>query len=78
VNGLFYALLAIIVGVATVAFGGGGIQTARGYWERVSSRAEMKASETRRQADPEAARQQGERLVGIPELEEEEWRKPTS
>jgi hypothetical protein len=53
VNGLFYALLAIIVGVATVAFGGGGIQTARGYWERVSSRAEMKASEIRRQADPE-------------------------
>jgi hypothetical protein len=38
----------------------------------------MKASEIRRQADPEAARQQGERFVGIPELEEEEWRKPTS
>ena len=47
VNGLFYALLAIVVGVAIVAFGVGGIQTARGYWERVSSRAEMKASEIR-------------------------------
>lgn len=78
VNGLFYALLAIIVGVAIVAFGVGGIQTARGYWERVSRRAEMKASEIRQQADPEAARQQGERLVGIPELEEEKWPKPTS
>ena len=55
-NGLFYALLAIIVGVAIVAFGGGGIQTARGYWECVSSRAEMKASEIRQQANPEAAR----------------------
>jgi hypothetical protein len=33
VNGLFYALLAIIVGVAIVAFGGGGIQTARRYWD---------------------------------------------
>jgi len=78
VNGLFYALLAIIVGVAIVAFGVGGIQTARGYWERVSRRAEMKASEIRQQADPEAARQQGERLVGIPELEEKKWPKPTS
>ena len=47
VNGLFYALLAIIVGVAIVAFGGGGIQTARGYWERVSRRAETTASEIR-------------------------------
>jgi hypothetical protein len=45
-------LLAIIVGVAIVAFGGGGIQTARGYWERVSRRAEMKASEIQREADP--------------------------
>jgi hypothetical protein len=78
VNGLFYALLAIIVGVAIVAFGVGGIQTARGYWERVSRRAEMKASEIRQQADPEAARQLGETLVGIPELEEEKWPKPTS
>jgi hypothetical protein len=77
VNGLFYALLAIIVGVAIVAFGGGGIQTARGYWERVSSRAEMKASEIRQQADPEAARQRGKEVVGIPELEQELPPKPT-
>ena len=78
VNGLFYALLAIIVGVAIVAFGGGGIQTARGYWERVSSRAEMKASEIRQQANPEAARQRGkEVVVGIPELEQELPPKPT-
>jgi hypothetical protein len=77
VNGLFYAMLAIIVGVAIVAFGGGGIQTARGYWERVSSRAEMKASEIRQQANPEAARERGKEVVGIPELEQELPPKPT-
>jgi mechanosensitive ion channel-like protein len=78
VNGLFYALLAIIVGVAIVAFGGGGIQTARGYWERVSSRAEMKASEVRQKADPAAARQRSEEIVGVPELDEEARRRPMS
>jgi hypothetical protein len=77
VNGLFYALLAIIVGVAIVAFGGGGIQTARGYWERVSRRAEMTASEIRREADPEAARQRAEEVVGIPEVDEDARRRPS-
>jgi Conserved TM helix len=71
VNGLFYALLAIIVGVAIVAFGGGGIQTARGYWERVSQRADAKASEIRRSAAPEAAHQRDSDVVGIPEVEQE-------
>jgi hypothetical protein len=66
------------VGVAIVAFGGGGIQTARGYWERVSRQAEMKASEIRQQADPEeAARQRSREVVGIPELEQELPPKPT-
>ena len=77
VNGLFYALLAIIVGVAIVAFGGGGIQTARGYWERVSRRAEMTASEIRQEADPKAARQRAEEVVGIPEVDEEARRRPS-
>jgi hypothetical protein len=76
VNGLFYALLAIIVGVAIVAFGGGGIQTARRYWEQVSRRAEMKASEIQQEADPEAARRRGKEAVGIPELDEEAQRGP--
>ena len=78
VNGLFYALLAIIVGVAIVAFGGGGIQTARGYWERVSRRAEMTASEIRQDANPEAARQRAEEVVGIPEVDEEAPRRPSA
>jgi hypothetical protein len=60
VNGLFYALLAIIVGSAIVAIGGGGIQTMRRYWERASSRAEEKGSEVKTQADPDAARRRVE------------------
>jgi len=35
VNGLFYALLAILVGSAVIAIGGGGIQPMRGRWESV-------------------------------------------
>ena len=71
VNGLFYALLAIIVGVAIVAFGGGGIQTAHGYWERVSRRADAKASEIRRSATPETPHERSSDVVGIPEVEQE-------
>lgn len=34
VNGLFYAILAVIVGSSIVAIGGGGIQPMRARWER--------------------------------------------
>jgi hypothetical protein len=71
VNGLFYALLAIIVGTAIVAFGGGGIQTARRYWERASGRVEAKASEIRQEADPTAAHERAKDVVAVPEHEEE-------
>ena len=50
VNGLFYALLAIIVGSAVVAIGGGGIKTMGRYWERVSMRAEQESSNVRAEA----------------------------
>jgi hypothetical protein len=40
VNGLFYALLAIVVGASVVAFGGGGIPVARRYVERWAQRAD--------------------------------------
>lgn len=43
VNGLFYAVLALIVGVAIVAIGGGGIQPMRQRWERALNRAEREA-----------------------------------
>ena len=69
VNGLFYALLAIIVGVAIVALGGGGIQTARRYWERASSRVETKTSEIRRETESPTSRASD--VVGVPDLKEE-------
>ena len=40
VNGLFYAILAIVVGSAVVAIGGGGIKTMQQYWDRAAQRAE--------------------------------------
>lgn len=51
VNGLFYALLAIVVGSSVIAFGGGGIPVARGYVERWSQRAERESQRMRREAD---------------------------
>lgn len=40
VNGLFYAILAIVVGSSVVAIGGGGIKTMQQYWDRAAQRAE--------------------------------------
>jgi hypothetical protein len=57
VNGLFYAILAIIVGSAIVAVGGRGIQTMRKYWEQASSSVEDKGREVKQKADPDAAKQ---------------------
>jgi len=56
VNGLFYAILAIIVGSAIVAVGGGGIRTMQRYWERASTSVEAKAHEVSTNADPDAAK----------------------
>lgn len=60
VNGLYYAILAIIVGSAIVAIGGGGIQTMRRYWERASAQVEDKGREIKEKADPDAARERVE------------------
>ena len=64
VNGLFYALLAIIVGSAIVAIGGGGIQTMQRYWERSTSKLEQTAPQMRQQAQGarERAQQRAEEL----------------
>jgi hypothetical protein len=50
VNGLFYAVLALVVGVAIVAIGGGGIQPMRERWERALNRAEQEAPRAKQQA----------------------------
>ena len=83
VNGLFYALLAIVVGVAIVAFGAGGIQTARGYWERAARGLEVKGREVRERANPEAASEEAQRIqrdtgdtVVLPQAPEEARRTP--
>ncbi len=49
VTGLFYALLALVVGAGIVAFGGGGIPVARRYLERGATRLEGKSAEVRDQ-----------------------------
>jgi hypothetical protein len=50
VNGVFYAMLALVVGVAIVAIGGGGIQPMRQRWERALNRGEQEAPRARQQA----------------------------
>jgi hypothetical protein len=64
VTGLFYAMLAIIVGVTIVAFGVGGIQTARGYWERAAGRMEAKDREIQRSGRTEASRGEAQPIAG--------------
>lgn len=50
VNGLFYALLAIIAGSAIIAIGGGGIVPMRRQWDRAVSRLEEEAPRMREEA----------------------------
>jgi Conserved TM helix len=50
VTGLWYAILAIVVGSAVVAIGGGGIKTMQRYWERATTTAEQRAPELKQQA----------------------------
>lgn len=50
VNGLFYAALAIIVGSAIVAIGGGGIRPMQARWERALNRVEAEAPRLKEQA----------------------------
>jgi hypothetical protein len=49
VTGLWYAILAIVVGSAVVAIGGGGIKTMQRYWDQTASRAERRGPELRQQ-----------------------------
>lgn len=51
VNGLFYAGLAIVVGSAVVAIGGGGITTMKRYWERAAQKAEQEGENIKRRSD---------------------------
>jgi Conserved TM helix len=55
VTGLWYAILAAVVGSVIVAVGGGGIRTMQRYWERTASRAEERAPELRQEVRQSAA-----------------------
>jgi hypothetical protein len=55
VTGLWYAILAAVVGSTIVAVGGGGIRTMQRYWERVTGRAEERAPQLRQQVRQQAA-----------------------
>ena len=54
VNGLYYAILVIIVGSAVVAIGGGGIQTMRTYWERASTNLEGTAQQIKQNVNEDS------------------------
>jgi hypothetical protein len=60
VTGLWYAVLAIVVGSAVVAIGGGGIRTMQRYWERATTKAEERAPELAQQAQPSASASAGD------------------
>jgi hypothetical protein len=62
VNGLFYALLAIIAGSAIIAIGGGGIAPMRAQWEKAINRMQQEAPRLRErmQQMPERAGERAE------------------
>jgi Conserved TM helix len=64
VTGLWYALLAAVVGSVIVAVGGGGIRTMQRYWERAAGRAEERGAELRQQAQASVAQAQPDGLYG--------------
>lgn len=62
VTGLFYAILAIVVGVSVVALGGAGIQPMRDYWFRMLGRIDREmpaAAEAARNA-PQAVKERAQ------------------
>jgi hypothetical protein len=64
VNGLYFAILALVVGAGIVAVGGGGIRTMQRYWELGSVRVEQTATEARQgqATDGEVRRETREEL----------------
>jgi hypothetical protein len=66
VNGLFYGLLAIVVGSAIVAIGGSGIQPMRSRWENALAKYDEEKPNLRREMDGADDRVQG-RVVEVRE-----------
>ncbi len=74
VNGLFYAILAIVAGSAIVAIGGGGIQPMRNVWERTITRVSEEAPRLRGEAE-EAAAKAKKRAEELQRQGEDEFRR---
>ena len=72
VNGLFYALLAIVVGSAVIAIGGGGIQPMRSRWESALAKWDQEKLQARRELQGAGARigQRAQDLKGKAESSE--------
>jgi Conserved TM helix len=60
VTGLWYAILAVVVGSAVVAVGGGGIRTMQRYWERATTTAGQRAPQPTQQAQHPASAAAGD------------------
>ena len=80
VNGLYYAILAGLVGAFIVAVGGGGIRTMQRYWERASASVETTGRELKEHAAPRAARAGTEETARVqrPDVREETVQIPDS
>lgn len=78
VNGLFYALLATIAGIAIVSIGGAGIQPMREYWARALQRVEAETPTLKQQVSSargrveQRAERRREQVQGIAHEEERE------
>jgi len=75
VNGLFYAALAIIVGSAVIAIGGGGITPMRTQWEKALTKIEQEGPQMRQQAQGSGQRIQQraeERKQQVADVREEQ------
>jgi Conserved TM helix len=69
VNGLFYAVLAVVAGSAIVAIGGGGIQPMRQRWESALRRYDEERPRLQREVRDARARQAGELDTGARRVE---------
>jgi Conserved TM helix len=79
INGLFFALLAVVVGSAIVAIGGGGIQPMRQRWERSLQRYDSEKPRVQQQMQ-ESRRRREEQMVegrGEYDMTRSEERRPT-
>jgi len=79
VIGLYYAVLAVIVGVFIVAVGAGGMPTMRRYWERASNALQAPAREAVREVAVEAPQDEPEieqQPITLPIDAPSDWKPP--